>query len=94
MRVQRVDGPGRALLPVQGAARAGPPDAWLELETVVDRLARLVLLGTACAGHPRPLPVDPAQQQRVARLDEGVALARRALLAAVQVTPPAVRRTT
>lgn len=68
------------LAPPQAAAC--PLDPWLELEGIIQRLARLVLNGQALADRKAAELHDPA---RLWRLRAGVQLGQRAIAAAVAV---------
>jgi hypothetical protein len=73
-------------VPTQGQAGADP---WLELEDIVDRLARLVLHAHSLSerraeAHAGDAPGSPADE-RGRRLLAGVDLGRRALAAAARV---------
>lgn len=81
------------LLPRQAAAGLSARDPWIELEAAVERLARIVLHANALAERPRPEPADPDRPQRLARLQDGLDLTRRALLVAARLerVPAAAR---
>ena len=66
------------------------PDEWLELERVIDRLARLVLQAQSLADRTASCSVlagdgEAARADRVRRLRAAVQLGQRAIAAAVRV---------